>query len=415
VVNTQGVSTCPLIERLSRAGVKINVTAVFTKQQMDALANAFSPHDSGFSAIVSVFCGRISDAGEDPVEYGAYAKKVFACSPHVKILWASFREVRDVVKAIEGGCDIITIPPSNLGKLKNIGKDLETYSVETVQMFYNDAKASGFTIPLGNVSCQLTDQNGSATALAKRRKISKWWDRVDIYADGAEMSKLADYPHYVRGFTTNPSLCRGAGISDYMGFCKSFLESLQKDHQDKPLSLEVFADDLPTMEKQALELASLGRNVFVKIPVTNTRGVSTVPLVERLSRAGVKLNVTAVFTKKQMDELANAFSHQENGFSAIVSVFCGRIADAGVDPVELAAYGKQAFAASPHVKILWASFREVRDVVKAIESGCDIITIPPSNFGKLKNIGKDLATYSMETVKMFYDDAKASGFSIPDQ
>jgi transaldolase len=415
VVNTQGVSTCSLIERLSRSGVKINVTAVFTKQQIDELANIFSRHNDGFSAIVSVFCGRISDAGEDPVEYVAYAKKVFASSPHVKILWASFREVRDVVKAIEGGCDIITIPPSTFGKLKTIGKDLDTSSVETVQMFYNDAKASGFTIPLGKAGRQLADRNGSDNGSAKRRRISQWWDRVAIYADGAELSKLADYPGYVRGFTTNPSLCRGAGILDYMGFCKSFWERLQKDHQDKPLSLQVLADDLPTMKEQALELASLGRNVFVKIPVVNTQGVSTAPLVEHLSRTGVKINVTAVFTKKQLDELANAFSQHEDGFSAIVSVCCGHIADAGADPVELVAYGKQAFTTSPHVKILWESFREVRDVVKAIDSGCDIITIPPSNFGKLKNIGKDLTTYSMETVKMFYDDAKASGFSIPDK
>merc|ERR1719362_1297240 len=204
-------------------------------------------------------------------------------------------------------------------------------------MFYNDAKASGFTIPLDKANGQLNGQNdrngqnGHTTASAKRRRISKWWERVAIYADGAELSKLADYPGYVRGFTTNPTLCRAAGISDYMGFCKSFLERLQTDDQDKPLSLEVFADDLPTMEKQALELASLGRNVFVKIPVVNTQGISTCPLIERLSRAGVKINVTAVFTKQQMDKLTNAFSQHEDGFSAIVSVFCGRIADAGVD------------------------------------------------------------------------------------
>jgi transaldolase len=219
----------------------------------------------------------------------------------------------------------------------------------------------------------------------------------------------------VKGFTTNPTLCRAAGITDYKAFCAKFLETLEGPQKGMPVSFEVFADDLPTMEKQAITLSSLGSGVFVKIPVVNTQGVSTVPLVEHLSRTGVKINVTAVFTKKQLDELSNAFSQHEDGFSAIVSVCCGHIADAGVDPVELVAYGKQAFTTSPHVKILWESFREVRDVVKAIDSGCDIITIPPSNFGKLKNIGKDLTTYSMETVKMFYDDAKASGFSIPDK
>lgn len=232
--------------------------------------------------------------------------------------------------------------------------------------------------------------------------------KVRLFADGADLAsiaKLAADPR-IAGFTTNPTLMRKAGVTDYVAFAKEVLKIVP----DRSVSFEVFADDFPTMKAQALAIASWGSNVYVKIPVTNTKGESAAPLIAELSAAGVQLNVTAILTLEQVRTVGDALAPQT---PAIVSVFAGRIADAGVDPEDIMAQARDILASKPAAQLLWASPRELYNVVQADRVGCHIITAPPDILNKLSLIGKDLAVYSLETVAMFYNDAAAAGFDIP--
>lgn len=231
---------------------------------------------------------------------------------------------------------------------------------------------------------------------------------VKVFADGAELSQIAEMAADPRisGFTTNPTLMRKAGVTDYTAFAQDALKLVG----DKPISFEVFADDLPTMHAQALEIASWGANVFVKIPITNTKGESAVDLVRELSARGVQVNVTAMFTRAHVQDVTDAL---DPGTAAVVSVFAGRIADTGIDPVPLMREFKQIVSAKPAAELLWASPREVLNLIQANDTGCDIITMAHDQLGKLASIGKDLDQFSLETVAMFYNDAQASGFDIP--
>jgi transaldolase len=231
--------------------------------------------------------------------------------------------------------------------------------------------------------------------------------RVKIFADGADMKgilEMAANP-LIKGFTTNPTLMRKAGITDYEAFGRQVLAKVP----DRPVSLEVFADDFGEMERQALQIASWGRNVNVKIPITNTKGESAAPLISRLSERGVVVNVTAIMTLAQVRAVADALAP---GVSAIVSVFAGRVADTGVDPVPHMIEAKKILASKPKAELLWASPRELLNIFQAHDIGCDIITVTNDVLAKLSLVGKDLELYSRETVDMFYKDAKAAGYSI---
>ena len=232
--------------------------------------------------------------------------------------------------------------------------------------------------------------------------------KVKIFADGADVAAIramAARP-WIHGFTTNPSLMRKAGVADYAGFARTVLAAVP----DRPVSFEVFADEFDEMERQALEIASWGRNVNVKIPVMNTRGDFAGPLVGRLSRAGVQVNVTAVFTP---DQVAEVTAHLDPATPAIVSVFAGRIADTGVDPVPIMRESAAILRARPKAELLWASCREVLNVVQADDAGCHIVTVPNDVLAKVSLLGKDFRDYSLETVEMFYKDAWAAGYHIP--
>jgi transaldolase len=232
--------------------------------------------------------------------------------------------------------------------------------------------------------------------------------RIKIFADGADlasMKALAANPR-VKGFTTNPTLMRKANVTDYVAFAHQVLAAIP----DRPVSFEVFADEFAEMEAQALEIASWGKNVYVKIPITNTQRASAVPLVQRLSKQGVQLNVTAVFTLAQVEAITAAL---DAATPAVISVFAGRIADTGVDPVPLMAEAKRISRAKPKAELLWASPRELLNIFHAESVGCDIITVTPDVLAKLELVGKSLDDYSLETVKMFYKDASAAGYSIP--
>ena len=231
--------------------------------------------------------------------------------------------------------------------------------------------------------------------------------KVKLFADGADlagMKEMAANP-LIKGFTTNPTLMRKAGIADYRAFALEVLAAIT----DRPVSFEVFADDFGEMETQALEIASWGRNVNVKIPVTNTRGEFCGPLVERLSRAGVQVNVTAVLTLEQVARVAERLAVET---PAIVSVFAGRIADTGLDPVPLMAEAVRVLKSRPRAELIWASPRELLNIFQADAVGCHIITATNDILKKLSLVGKDLDRYSLETVEMFYKDAKAAGYTI---
>lgn len=230
---------------------------------------------------------------------------------------------------------------------------------------------------------------------------------IKVFADGAELdaiAKLAASP-LIKGFTTNPTLMRKAGVADYRAFAQAVLRAVP----DKPVSFEVFADDFEGMRDQATEIGRWGRNVNVKIPVTNTGGVSSEPLIRELSRRGVSLNVTAVFTLEQVQGIAAAL---DPAVPAIVSVFAGRIADTGRDPIPIMRACKAALRALPRAELLWASPRELLNVFHAQEAGADIITMTPDMLAKLKGVGKDLTEFSRETVEMFYRDAQAAAYTI---
>lgn len=230
---------------------------------------------------------------------------------------------------------------------------------------------------------------------------------LKIFADGADLEsikKSAENP-LIQGFTTNPTLMRKAGVSDYESFAKAVLDCVP----DLPVSFEVFSDEWQEMQRQARKLASWGPNVYVKIPVTNTKGETAAPLIERLAGDGIKLNVTALMTVSQVEQVAEAMRSAEAG---IISVFAGRIADSGVDPVPTMTESLKVLAPTPQLELLWASPREVLNVVQADQIGCHIITATYDLLAKLAALGKDLHAFSLETVQMFHDDARAAGFSL---
>jgi transaldolase len=232
--------------------------------------------------------------------------------------------------------------------------------------------------------------------------------RVKLFADGAELEvirRMAANP-LIKGFTTNPTLMRKAGITDYVAFARDVLRIVP----DLPISFEVFSDDFAEMELQALEIASWGSNVFVKIPITNTRGESAAPLVSRLSAAGVQLNVTAILTEAQVAEIAAVLSPRTACF---VSVFAGRIADTGCDPLPIVVNSLKLLRDLPLAEMIWASPRELLNVFQADQVGCHVITATADVLNKLAVVGKDLTAYSLETVEMFRKDAVAAGFTIP--
>jgi transaldolase len=231
--------------------------------------------------------------------------------------------------------------------------------------------------------------------------------KVKIFADGADkvtMLRLYAQPH-IRGFTTNPTLMRKAGIAGYEAFARDILEAIP----DRPISFEVFADDCAGMERQARKIAAWGPNVYVKIPVTNTKGESSAGLVRHLARSGVRLNVTAILPLDQVGEISAALA---DGPPAYISVFAGRIADTGVDPLPLMRSALEIMRPNPNQELIWASPREVLNVFQADAIGCHIITVTNDLLQKLALVGKDLREFSLDTVKMFHQDAAKSGFVL---
>lgn len=234
-------------------------------------------------------------------------------------------------------------------------------------------------------------------------------DRIQtkIFADGADLDgilKLAADP-LIKGFTTNPTLMWKAGLTDYEEFAKRLLEQITV----QPISFEVFADDEAEMRRQAKKIATWGANVYVKIPVTTTGGESMAALVRELSEEGVQINVTALFTTAQVELITAAV---KDGAPSYVSVFAGRIADAGVDPLPIMARSVDILADAPRSELIWASPREVLNLVQADQVGCHIITMTHDLLPKVKSLGKDLDQFSLETVQMFHRDAVAAGFSL---
>lgn len=231
--------------------------------------------------------------------------------------------------------------------------------------------------------------------------------KVKIFADGAsleEIRRLADAP-LIAGVTTNPTLMRKAGVADYRSFATELLAAVT----GVPVSLEVVADDLAEIERQAREIASWGANVYVKVPVTNSLGELSTAVLRRLAADGVQVNVTAVTTIEQARTAVDAVA---GGAPAIISIFAGRIADTGIDPVPTVREAKRLATEAGNVEILWASPREVLNIFQADEAGCDIITVTNDLLEKLASVGKDLDTFSLETVRMFLGDALASGYQI---
>jgi len=231
--------------------------------------------------------------------------------------------------------------------------------------------------------------------------------KIKIFADGADLEGIRSlYANpLIKGFTTNPTLMRKAGISDYHKFAREVLEVVQ----DRPVSFEVFADDFDEMETQAHEIASWGPNVNVKIPVTNTKGEFAGDLIRRLSNSGVAVNVTAIMTLDQVERVVDCLNEDT---SAIVSVFAGRIADTGRDPIYIMKQSVNALSRKPLAELIWASPRELLNIFHAESTGCHIITITGDVLNKLNIIGKNLDEYSLDTVKMFYTDASSAGYSI---
>lgn len=231
--------------------------------------------------------------------------------------------------------------------------------------------------------------------------------KVKIYADGAKLeSMIEEYnKDFVKGFTTNPSLMKKAGVKDYKEFSKSVLSNIK----DMPISFEVFADEKEKMIKEAQEIATWGKNVYIKIPVVDTKGNFTGEVIRELANENIKVNVTAVFTVKQVHEILNCLNKDT---PAIISIFAGRIADTGVDPVSIVREAVVLAKEYKNVEILWASCRELYNIFQANNSGCHIITVQNNLLSKWNLVGKDLNSYSIETVNDFYKDAKSLGFSI---
>jgi len=231
--------------------------------------------------------------------------------------------------------------------------------------------------------------------------------KVKIFADGADKAGMLEMnaKPYIRGLTTNPTLMRRAGIHDYRAFAKEVLG----DIRDKPISFEVFSDDFPEMERQAMEIAGWGGNVYVKIPVTNTRREAAYALVGKLSKAGVKVNVTALMTLEQVRAVVDVL---DANVPSYISVFAGRVADTGRDPVPLIASALVAMQSRSHAELIWASPRELLNIFQADAIGCHVITVTNDLLKKLSLVGYDLDDYSLDTVRMFREDAVAAGFHL---
>lgn len=231
--------------------------------------------------------------------------------------------------------------------------------------------------------------------------------KIKIFADGADLKSVENLnkEKLIKGFTTNPSLMKKAGVTDYKAFSIDLIKLIGK----KPISLEVFTDEIAEMEKQAKEISSWGDNVFVKIPITNTKGETTVRLVKKLLDSGVKCNVTAVFTITQVKEI---FENANDKTNLIISVFSGRIADTGRNPIKTIEESIKLCESKKNIEILWASTRELYNIVDAEKCHCHIVTVPYEILNKFKNIGKDLNLMSIDTVKSFYKDALTAGFKI---
>jgi len=232
--------------------------------------------------------------------------------------------------------------------------------------------------------------------------------RIHVFADGADVATmLRRYREgLVKGFTTNPTLMAKAGIRDYAGFAREVLAVIR----ELPISFEVFSDELPEMERQATLIASWGSNVNVKIPITNTRGVPTFDLIRSLLSRGVKLNVTAILTREQWLGVREVMRADDD---VIISIFAGRIADTGVDPVPMMKQAVEDFRALPKAKVLWASPREALNLYQADQCGCHIVTATDDLISKLQTLrGKSLSEFSLETVRMFYNDAQKAGFTL---
>jgi len=231
--------------------------------------------------------------------------------------------------------------------------------------------------------------------------------KIEVFADGADLTSMLELNDdiNIRGFTTNPSLMKKAGVKDY----KNFAIELSQKIQDKPLSFEVFADDINQMEDQAHEINSWGKNINVKIPITNTKGVSTNDLIWKLTSQNIKCNVTAIFTIEQVKNLLGFINKDTY---TIISIFAGRIADTGIDPIPLMQEAVDLTKLKANIKILWASPRELLNIFHADDSGCHIITVPSDILKKMNLINKNLDEFSLETVKMFYDDARNVGYKI---
>jgi len=231
--------------------------------------------------------------------------------------------------------------------------------------------------------------------------------KVKIFADGADKSGMLEMyaKPYIKGLTTNPTLMKKAGITDYRAFCKDILTHIK----DKPLSFEAFSDDFADMERQAMEIASWGDNVYVKIPVTNTKLETCYALVKKLGAQKVKMNVTAIMTLSQVRDVVAALNPNVPSY---VSVFAGRMADTGRDPVPLMAAAVEMLKLAPEAELIWASPRELLNIFQADEVGCQVITVTNDILKKLSLVGYDLDTYSLDTVKMFYNDALTAGFQL---
>lgn len=231
--------------------------------------------------------------------------------------------------------------------------------------------------------------------------------KIKIFADGAEKASILELykKPFIKGFTTNPTLMRKAGVTDYAAFAKDILTEIK----DRPISFEVFSDDFAEMERQARIINSWGNNVYVKIPITNTKKESSAPLIKKLSGEGIKLNITAILTLNQVCATNGALTP---GVPAIISVFAGRIADTGVDPIPLMKASMDILAANKDFELLWASPRELYNIYQAEEIGCHIITVTPEVLKKTEKIGYDLEELSLDTVKMFYDDGQKVGYAL---
>ena len=234
--------------------------------------------------------------------------------------------------------------------------------------------------------------------------------RIKLFADGADINDMKEaYERgIVRGFTTNPTLMRKANISDYEAFARKAIEVIP----DLPISFEVFSDEFDEMEQEARQISSWGRNVVIKIPITNTKGESSLPLIRRLSDEGISLNITAILTLRQVEGVVKNLNPS---IDSIVSVFAGRIADTGVDPEPIMTEAAGIAESNPAAQLLWASSRELLNIFQAERCGCDIITVTPDILKKLSNIGRDLDEFSLDTVKMFYRDAQAAGYRIAER